>query len=185
MAPLRCKSIGRRALHWRQDSSAWRCLYCTLAAGQAARAFGAVLPTGYKDGHWQCCQAEEYWRVDGTFYNSNRAAPGVTRRCITKFSGQSPDELEHCAHSLAALSTGHWQLQIARAFGGRAVHWRLALAAGQHRLAVPSGMGSIGVSTAPFTIQIVRRLGLLVVASPSSVASHPTNLNTARIRLRP
>ena len=161
MAPLSSKSI------WRKSGALAACIGGRTAALGGSQRYG------------------EYCSVDGTFYNSNRAAPGVTRRCITKFSGQSPDELEHCAHSLAALSTGHWQLQIARAFGGRAVHWRLALAAGQHRLAVPSGMGSIGVSTAPFTIQIVRRLGLLVVASPSSVASHPTNFNTARIRLRP
>ena len=87
--------------------------------------------------------------------------------------------------TLAAANRQCMAVPGGRRFGVRALHWRLALAAGQHRLAVPSGMGSIGVSTAPFTIQIVRRLGLLVVASPSLVASHPTNLNTARIRLRP
>ena len=37
----------------------------------------------------------------------------------------------------------------------RALHWQLALAAGQQRLAVPSGK-SIGVSTAPFTIHGTR-----------------------------
>ena len=29
---------------------------------------------------------------------------------------RTPDELKHCAHSLADLSTGHWQLQIRKSF---------------------------------------------------------------------
>ena len=67
---------------WRCQSELWRVslalagvsamlgVFCIALWRQGRRQehlARCVAAYGYEDGHWQCCQAEEYWRVVETF----------------------------------------------------------------------------------------------------------------------
>ena len=131
LAPLRCKSIGRRAVHW-----------LLALAGMSAVlgvACTALWRQGGRHGHWQ-------------------------------------------KSVLRILPTGRvssaWRFP-AEELGRGALHWQAC-----HRaLGGSQRYGEYWSVINPFTIQSVMCLGLLLIASHSSVARHQTNFNTARIRL--